>query len=211
MRMDVEVKLDFLNTAIADTQELIRYTENKAAFVITILGGMIIYYFSMLNEICNNFELFSKWFWAVSILYFIFNFLCILILLKLIKPIIVPNDNLIIENKNVPKLNYFLSKNNYNNKLKAFFNSKEFKLDVNFESYFKTLETSTSDEILKSLTYELFKLSYIRNIKNDRFNILIKFLIFTVLFFIFSVIFFNLTVEISDKEHIFQFNKNIIN
>jgi hypothetical protein len=207
MENETELKIDFLKTAISDTQELIRYTENKAAFIITILGGMLVYYFSFLNEICNNYEILGKWFWATTTLFFTFYSICIIILVKLIKPIIVPIDNLIIENVNKPKLIFFLGKNNYGkSKFIVFRNSKEFKLDMNFEDYFNTLLTSSSDSILKTLTFEVFKLSYIRNIKNDRFNILIKFLIYTVFFFVITIIFFNLTVEISDKENIFQFN-----
>jgi len=47
----MENKINFLNNAISDAQELIRFTDTKTAIVITILGGYIVAFFSNLEKI----------------------------------------------------------------------------------------------------------------------------------------------------------------
>jgi len=190
---DMENKIDFIKTAISDAQELIRFIDTKTAIIITILGAYIATFFLSIDKIVEFSSGYSNWFWLFMIFFFILVTLCVIVTTRIIKPTNNPVDNINIENKNKPKLKFFLPTNDYSNKMyQSFLNSEKYKLTENFESYLIVLDKADNNDILDSLTLELFKVSYIRNIKNDRFNTLLKLLFITTIVFFISYLFFSI-------------------
>lgn len=187
----MEKKIEFLHSAISDAQELIKFIDTKTAVAITILGAYIVAFFSSLEKLIEYSFGFSFWFWFIFSAFIILLVLCIIVTARIIKPTNNPDDNINFGKSKVPSLKYFLTPNDYSKgALQSFTNSKEFKLKENFEAYLQQLETTTDNDILASLTFELFKVSFIRNIKNDRFNsLLLLLLITTGLFFVSYLLF----------------------
>lgn len=182
---DTSSKISFLSNAIADAQELIRFCDTKTAIVITILGSYIFAFFSNIEKIVKYSSGYSYGFWILLSLFLLFLILCIVLTTRIIKPTNNPIDNIIFGEQENPKLKFFLAKNDYSaGGIYPFQNSSEFKLNENFEEYLKVLNNINHEDIIQSLTLELFKVNYIRNIKNDRFNILLCLLAITTIIFI---------------------------
>jgi hypothetical protein len=191
----MENKINFLNTAISDAQELIRFTDTKTAIVITILGAYIVAFFSSLDKIIEYSGGYSLIFWFFLVLFFIFLSVCIWITARIIIPTNNPFENITLGSV-VSPLKFFIGPNKYKENFYPFRNSKEFKLEEDCGSYIETLLGSSSvpqitdSDIIKSLSIELFKVSFIRNIKNDRFKILLWFLLATTIAFFISFLFY---------------------
>lgn len=188
----METKIEFLHSAISDAQELIRFIDTKTAFAVTILGAYIVTFFLSIEKIIQYSFGYSQWFWISVSIFIAFLILCIIITVRIIKPTNNPTDNINFGAANRPDVKYFLSPNNYSKGfLQSFRNSKRFKLKENYEIYVQKLSAATDDELLEILTLELFKVSFIRNIKNDRFNILLWFMLITSFLFFFSYFIFS--------------------
>jgi hypothetical protein len=190
----MEKKIDFLKTAISDAQELIKFIDAKTTIIITILGAYVVSYFASLNMIIEHSSEYSNWFWFLLIIFFMLITLCIIVTTRIIKPTSNPVENINFGSTNKPTLKFFLTPNDYSKGfLKSFTNSKKFKLSENFETYSQALSKATEIDIINSLTLEFFKVSYIRNIKNDRLNTLLWLLFITTIFFVLS--YFNFAIE----------------
>lgn len=189
----MENKIDFLKTAISDAQELIRFIDTKTAIVITILGAYLVSFFASLDKIIEYSFGYSSWFWFFLTAFFVLLSLCIIVTARIIKPTNNPLDNINFGGVTKPTLKFFVTPNDYSKGfLHSFANSKKFKLKENFETYSQQLNTSTDSDIISSLTLELFKVSFIRNIKNDRFNALLWLLIVTTISFFAAYLFFSI-------------------
>ncbi len=189
----MENKINFLNTAISDAQELIRFIDSKTTVIITILSAYILAFFASLEKIIEYSSSYSFCFWLFLILFLILLIASIVITTRIIKPSNNPIENVILGNLSNPNLKFFITPNDYgNDKFYLFKNSKKFKLTENFETYLNGVNTFSNQDIIDSLTFELIKVSYIRNIKNDRFNSLLTLLIFTTLAFFISYFFFTI-------------------
>jgi hypothetical protein len=187
----MENRVNFLSSAIADTQELIRFIDTKSTVVISILGAYIVAYFSVLDKIVANFSLYGNGFIISLIVFLIFLILTILITVRIIKPTNNPLENIKLgRNTDIPSLKFYVSPNDYSkDDFFAFYNSKKFKLPKTLEEYLSELNET---EIIASLSFELLKVSYIRNVKSDRFNTLMWFLFFTTISFFISYIYFSI-------------------
>jgi hypothetical protein len=191
-----EKKIDFLYSAISDAQELIKFIDTKTAVAITIIGSIIVGLFTTLETTLKYFCFYSCWFHFLFYLLIILLVLCIWVTTRIIKPTNNPKDNLQIDPTKVFKLKFFIPVNKYRFGF-PFYNSDKHKLDEKFNDYSTSISSLTEPEIIDILTLELFKVSYIRNIKNDRFNYLLTFLILTtVIFFIEYVLYLNQTDDI---------------
>ncbi len=191
-----EKKIEFLYSAISDAQELIKFIDTKAAVAITIIGSIIVGLFTTLETTLKYFCFYSCWFHFLFFLLIILLVVCIWITTRIIKPTNNPKDNLQIDPTKVFKLKFFIPVNKYRFGF-PFYNSDKHKLDEKFSDYSTSISGLTELEIIDILTLELFKVSYIRNIKNDRFNHLVTFLILTtVVFFIEYVLYLNQTNDI---------------
>ncbi len=200
-------KINYLTTALADTQELIRFIDAKTAIVVTIIGAYIIGAFSVLDKIVMFCDKFSCSFWLTFFGFCVFLIFSILITTKIIKPTDNPYDNIILdeeEKKVIPRIPFYIAPNVYKNKWKILFeNNKSYKLKQNFSGLKDSLKTATSDDLIDSLSFELLKVSFIRNIKNDRFNVLLIALILT------TILFFSFYIIYSHELFIIQLHKSI--
>ena len=189
----MENKIDFLNTAISDAQELIKFIDTKTAVIITILGAYLVSFFASLDKIIEYSSGYSNWFWFFIILFFLLITLCIIVTARIIKPTNNPLENVNFGNSSKPTLKFFLTPNDYSKgSFPSLTNSNKFKLTENFETYSQTLNAAVDTDIINSLTLELFKISYIRNIKNDRLNTLLWLLLITTISFFISYLFFSI-------------------
>jgi hypothetical protein len=204
----MENKIHFLSIAISDAQELIRFIDNKTAIIITILGAFIVSFFASLDKIVDCSEGYINWFWLFLGAFFFLIILCIIVTTRIIKPTNNPIENINFEKTNKPTLRFFLTPNDYSGgHFKSFANSDKFKLKEDFTSYSQIINTVNESEIIDSLTLELFKISFIRNIKNDRFNTLLWLLFFTTISFFISFLLFRIETH-NIMEIISQFHKN---
>jgi hypothetical protein len=183
-------KSEFLYSAISDAQELIRFVDTKTAVAITILASYVVAFFSVIEKVVKYHYYFSCCFW-LSLVFFVISLVgCIVITSRIIRPTNNPKDIVIFSNLSEPKLRYFLGANTYRKKcLYPFVNSSKFKLKANFDTYFKQICSAKEEDIIHALTFELFKVSFIRNIKNDRFNFLVWMLLTTTISFLTSYLF----------------------
>lgn len=189
-------KIEFLYSAITDAQELIRFIDTKTAVAITIIGSIIVGLFTTLETTIKYFSLYSCWFLLVFFLLIVLLILCIWITSRIIKPTNNPKDNLQIDRTKTFKVKFFIPQNEYKLGF-PFFNSCKHKLVEKFEDYSSSTFSLSDHEIIDILTLELFKVSFIRNIKNDRFNHLVTLLILTtVIFFIEYIMYLNQSNDI---------------
>lgn len=203
--MNNDSKISFLSDAISDAQELIRFCDTKTAIVITILGAYVVAFFSSLDKIIEYSFGYSGWFWFFLIAFFVLLILCIIVTTRIIKPTNNPVDNINFGGSDKPKVKFFLTPNDYSKGgLQTFANSSKFKLTENFETYSQLLGTADEKDIINSLTLELFKVSFIRNIKNDRFNTLLWLLVVTTISFFAAYLFFSIETHntIEQLKHI---------
>ena len=205
MTEENSARVSFLYSAISDAQELIRFCDTKTAIAITILASYVIAFFTATEKIVKYHSGYSLYFWAFLTAFFILLIICIIVTTRIIKPTNNPVDNIIFGNLPQSELKYFLSPNDYKSKYSfyPFYNSKKFKLKEKFDDYSKVIMKSTEVDIINSLVLELEKVSYIRNIKNDRFNVLLCLLFAITILFIISYLFFIIetqtTIDILEK------------
>lgn len=190
---NTESKITFLSNAITDAQELIRFCDTKTAIAISILGAYFIAFFSSIDKIVENSSNYSFWFWFFLGLFVILFSLCIVVTTRIIKPTNNPIDNINLGGQPIPDIKFFLAPNDYsNNGFYRILNSSEFKLKADLKKYSSKLNNATDDDIINSLTVELLKVSYIRNIKNDRFNTLLWLLLVTSISFLTAYLFYSI-------------------
>jgi hypothetical protein len=190
--MPKEKQIEFLYQSISDTQELIKFVETKTAFGASIIGIYLATFCSIFDKVLKHFYDFNFIFWASFILVCILLLVSIWIIILAIKSVNNPADNVKIKKEDKSALEFFVTPNDYDTYkiIYPFFNSKHFKIKKTFDSFFEAISNSDENELIKVLTFELLKVNYIRNIKNDRFKILIFSLIATTLgFFIFYIVF----------------------
>lgn len=182
-------KIEFLYNAISDAQELIKFTDSKVAFATTLYGALLIGFYAELKDILEHFDQLS---WMLKIIgsILLISFIAIGII---VTTILFPNnkahERLDIPNDFDPPAEFYLFKNSYSGKF-PFFNPKKRKLNSKFKKHLNSISDITSEAIIPILNYELHKVSYIRNLKNDRFKILVISLLYaTVLFFVSIILF----------------------
>lgn len=198
MSDNTEKKIEFLYSAISDAQELIKFIDTKTAVAITIIGSIVVGLFTTLENTVKYFSFYSCWFHFIFFLLITLLTICIWITTRIIKPTNNPKDNLQIDPSKTFKLKFFIPLNKYQFGF-LFYNSDKHKLSEKLDDYITSINGLTNLEIIDILTLELFKVSFIRNIKNDRFNHLVAFLILTtVIFFIEYVLYLNQTSEIKE-------------
>jgi hypothetical protein len=187
----MDKKIEFLYSAISDAQELIRFVDAKTAVAITILAAYLVAFFSAIDNVVEYHSYYSFWFWLFLSAFLILIACSIIVTARIIRPTNNPKDNVNFNDIVEPKLKYFLTPNDYSKgNFYPFINSSSFKLKESFEAYINQLSGINDEDILNTLTFELFKVSFIRNIKNDRFNILLWLLVATTVSFLISYFYF---------------------
>jgi hypothetical protein len=200
---DNENKIAYLIAAITDTQELIRFIDTKSAAVVSVLGAYIVGFFTTLEKTVKYWNQFPCVFWMFWVLFLASLILSITITVRIIRPTFNPTDNIKMDGESLPELPFFLGPNDYgNDSLWLMTNSSAYKLKQDYKSFKQSVSTSDSNKIVESLSFELLKISFIRNIKNDRFNRLLWFLLgVTITFFIFYISFLHHTQVIASALH----------
>jgi len=186
--MKSDNQIEFLYNSISDAQDLIKYTESKAAFVIGISTAFVAVLFITFENIIKYFSFWSSFFWLQYIVFILFLSLSIWIIAKIIMPIKKPTQCIMISKEDMPKIEFYLTPNHYNSFLFPFFNSSKHKLKIDFKAYYQNIQELDNNVIIKVLTLELLKISYIRNVKSDRLKVLIYFILITTLFLVFFYI-----------------------
>jgi len=174
-------QIEYLYNAITDVQDLIKFTESKAAFVIGILTAYIAVIFLTLENIIKYSSNWTCVFWLIYSAFIFFMILCIWIIAKIIMPIKKPTESIKISSDDIPETDFYLAPNHYGSLLFPFTNSNKHKLKIDFNTFYHNIKNIEDKAIVKVLTLELFKISYIRNIKSDRLKILIYFILITSL------------------------------
>lgn len=209
MRDNTEKKIEFLYTAINDTQQIINFIDTKTAFAVTIIGSIIVGLITTLETTIKYFIFYNFWLYITFFLLLVHLILSIWVITRIIKPTNNPFDNLKFDSNKKFKIKFFIAKNKYRVGF-PFFNSNRHKLDENFNEYSNSIKKISNLELFDVLTLELFKVSFIRNIKNDRFNYLITLLIITtIIFFIHYLLYLSQTDKI--KSILEHYCSNFIN
>lgn len=182
--MKKDRQLQFLYSAISDAQELIKYTESKIGFVIGIITAYVAVLFLTLENTIKYSEHWSCAFWLLYLIVLVFIAGSIWLIAIIIIPVKNPTQCIDVDKIDLPKIDFFLSPNTYNSFHFPFFNSKKFRLKKEFSSYLTEIKKIDDEDIIDILTIELFKISFIRNLKNDRLNILIVVIFFASIFLI---------------------------
>lgn len=196
----MDKKIDFLYAAISDAQELIRFVDTKTSYVVTVLAAYIVAFFATIEKIIDYHSYYSSGFWWFFIAFLFFLSCSLAVTTRIIRPTNNPKDNINLGGATEPSLKFFLSPNDYSKgSFYPFLNSSAFKIQDNFEKYIRQLSDANDEDLISVLSFELFKLSFIRNIKNDRYNTLLWLLVFTTFSFFTAYLFFEIeTHQISD-------------
>jgi hypothetical protein len=192
----MEKKIEYLNNAISDAQELIRFTDTKTAVVITLIAAYIAAIFSSAEKITQYFSAYSCCFWFFFILCIVLIIICISISVRIIKPTNNPTENIDLPVGHNPKLHFYIFPNDYKSSIfYPFINSKKFKLNGKLDVYITAINDATDSDIIDSLSFELFKVNYIRNVKNDRFKVLLWFILGLTTSFLIYFIIYNIETQ----------------
>lgn len=186
---------EFLYNAITNVQDLIKYTENKAALIISIVSAYVLTIFLTFENIIVHLNSWSPVFWIIYVVFILLVIFTIWVNIMVFLPITNPERNLVIQFKKSTSIKFFLPINEYKSPFYPIFNSHKHKLSCDCSLYFNDIKSLHDGAITDILCQEFFKLSYIRNIKSDRFNILVYLIILTGI----TMILFYLTYQ---TEHI---------
>jgi uncharacterized membrane protein YhdT len=201
-----EKKIEFLYEAIRDAQSIIQFTDSKTAVAITAIGAIVIGSYSNLKKIVNHFTEFDIWFHSTFGILFLALVLTIWIVIRIVFPTNNPRENINIPDDVNIKPRFFVSDNNYKSKFNfLFFNSSDLKLKGQFVDYKDEIQGSSDTAIIESLTFELMKVSFIRTLKNDRFKVLVCFILFTTILFVVNTLIFE--YQITGIENAIQYTK----
>jgi len=171
---DTETKFDFLVAAISDTQEIIRFIDAKAAVATIAIGGILAAIFPDIKSIHEGYCAYPCyvrlliWIMAIGIC------LSIYCLIRVIAPI-----GKIYGDEIAPR--FYLTSNKKNKWINLFPRKSDISLPV--KKYQKQIAEADAEDIINSLTCELYTVSYIREVKSKRLNNLLSIIVVTAIIF----------------------------
>jgi len=196
-------KFEYLKFAIEDAQEIIRFIDAKTAFAVSVIGAYIVGIISMIEKIVKYLDSYSILFWIMFSSFLILLVFATITTTRIIKPTNNPSENINLNGLAEPNLPFYLAGNTYSSWFFRFINCYTDKHKHDFKGYLDKLNPVTDESIIQTLTFELLKVSYIRNLKNDRFNFLLTILIISSLLFISFYIMYNVetqnAIELAEK------------
>ena len=173
-----DTKFNFLISAIADTQEIIKFIDTKAAFATIIIGGMLSLIFSDYNTLCRNYCLSPRFIKVVLWLTLTGIAISLFCLIKVIMPV-----NKIYCREIKPRFHLGSDKTN-----RVRFSPKRIEITPTIQEYQKQINAANEEDIIQSLICDLYTISYIREVKTIRLNNLLIVLISSVILFIITYI-----------------------
>lgn len=170
----VDNQIQFLQFAIVDTQELTRYMDTKASFVIIILGGI----WSLTLPFIPDFKTASSMAWLLRFNYILFvssllyaSFLAIFCVALL--PAALKNIDLAglpdADQRLLDEQHFFIP------------NNQSGKLGNNLHRYIQSIRKLDEENIVKILAFEFQKLSFLRNVKAARLRRCFRWMYFLLL------------------------------
>ena len=163
----IDQKLQFLYKALDDSQGIIRFLDAKAAFAVALLSAMS---GKVLADLPFYFPLAKQPAWRI-ILLFSFWFLMLLagfVVFRVIFPVTNPVNNVSLVSEEC-KPEFFLTRLKPRSWLRIFSRSVRFsRLASHQDAFLGDFEKASSSSLLLSVTAEVMKVSYIRQIKADR-------------------------------------------
>lgn len=195
-------KFDFLYNAINDTQATIRFTDTKSGAVIVIVMGLI----------AGTVTLFEKYYSALMSLAFLPQLIatlgmavcgiCLFIALNLalqsINPVNNPNCHIDIGDlRGSPTpLDYYVSGLTPSMRWEDYYwELEDSQLKKSMSEFYKDLESCSETELLKALSFEFLKLSYIKEKKVHRAKLSIKWIERCIWIFAISIIMVIMTLN----------------
>lgn len=170
----------FIYNAINDAQETIRFTDTKSGAVIVVVMGLIAgvvtlidKYYTMLNQL----TVLSKAIAILGLIYFLVClFISLILSLRSINPANNPNDHIDIGDwTDKPNIKFYLSGLSPSMRWEDYlWELKDLKFSISASEYYKSIEGSKDRDLLKSLTLEFLKLSYIKEKKMQRTKAALK-------------------------------------
>jgi len=179
---DIDKQLDYLYKALDDAQSIVRHLDVKAGFGVAVLSAMI-------DKVLTNLGRFIPWtdqpFW-VELLFGAFAISAlasIIIAFRVVFPTSNPSRNVTLDQ---PKtMTFYVAELNPRRWLRFISSSPRFStLEVTQSEFVAETERATSEVILGTLSAEVLKVSYIRQIKYERLKALAAMLFFNLAFFV---------------------------
>lgn len=192
--MDKNSQISFLVEAISDAQDIIKFIEAKTGIAITIVGAFTVVLFTNVSNIVKYYQYYSHWLFFSLVLFGIGFLACLILVTLIIKPGSNPRDNINFGGEPEPTLRFFLAPNQ-NTELFPLQGKKKHILSIDFKTYLHSVTNADEGKIIKSLTLELMKVSFIRNLKSDRLKVLIWVMLATTIIFIISFVIYNVQTE----------------
>lgn len=171
---------NFIYSAINDAQETIRFTDTKSGAVIVVVMGLIAGVVTLIDKyytLLNQLTVLPKVIAIVGIIYFsVCLFISLILSLRSINPANNPNEHIDLGDwSDKPNIKYYLSGLTSSMRWEDYlWELKDLKFSISASEYYKNIEGSRNPDLLKSLTLELLKLSYIKEKKMQRTRAALK-------------------------------------
>lgn len=160
---------EFVQSAIDNATQMITLVDAKVGVLIALYGLIIAGIIEVRGEIANSListyeNCMCLFVVLVSVISVSFLFLCVSIIfaIKTVMPTINPSENIIHRNFADKQMWYVLLSSDKNH------------LEYSLDDYHRKLLMKNEQFCIKCLEYEMLKLSYIRNVKNNSFKISFK-------------------------------------
>jgi len=194
-------KLQFLYKALDDNQSVIRFLDAKAAFAAALLSAMT---GKFLADLPSYLPLAGQPIWRRSLLFGFcgFGILTGFILFRVIFPVTNPAQNVKLISSDCSP-HFFIWEMKPRSWLRIWSRAPRFSTVVLDQmSFLDELKTATYDSLLKCMTGEVLKVSYIRQIKADRLRTLALLLFVTSVSFILFVATPNTSQKTNDAQKV---------
>ncbi len=173
----VDNQIQFLQFAVVDTQEVTRYLDTKASFVLIILGAIWTTSLPFLPDFKT--PGLAAWMLRINFILFVISLLygsylairCVALMPNAYKHIVL--DDLLPEDKKLIDQNLFFIPNNRSGMLGSHLNDFIF-----------SIRKLDEDAIVKVMAFEFHKLSYLRNVKSERLRRCFGWMYFLLLHFL---------------------------
>jgi hypothetical protein len=163
-------KIDFLKTAIDDTQQTIRFIDAKTGIGTAVQAGIVAILVAKIPDLFLIGGQLGFEFWLTGVLFSFSFFFSLIILVRLIFPTSNPVNNLHLDNQKIDPLFYISGLNG--KKFKMLFSNKPSysKMNMHLNTYSSLFDKTDITGLRTNLEFELLKVSYIREIKTKRFK-----------------------------------------